>query len=186
MAMRIQFSLRAAAFAFFALGLVLALSERYGWAGGCLAIAITVIASSVWAWKKNARYGLAMIATLLAAQPAVLAVAIFVDQWWSKKRGFDSVVDVLVFSTLFSSGPLGLVLSVCSDHDLPRWLNLHLLLLAVVSILQWRCVYYLGLKLLQRRETNPVTPMVLFGLAVLVLFGGAFFFHIAVIAGRHS
>ncbi len=188
MARHIQFSLKTAAFAFFALGLVLALTDRHGWAGGCFAIAITVIASGVWAWKKNARDGLAMIATLLAAQPAVMAMVLCAHPWLRDKRLYGSIVTALEVSTLFASGPLGLVISFCSDafNDRPRWLDVHLLLIAIVSVIQWRCVYYLGLKLLQRHKTNPRTPMIVFGLAVLALFGGAFFFNIALIAVRHS
>jgi hypothetical protein len=98
-----------------------------------------------------------------------------------------AVLNSLHITSLMTSGPLGIVVTLAAEENFPRdqdWM--YGLLLAGVTAAQWFGVFRIGQYWLRYAGKSRRSAFVLCLGVVLVTFGAAFVLQILILAGRRS
>lgn len=170
---------------------VVAAAEWGGGVGSLVMVALFSTAIFVIAIKGDVSRAWAFAAFAPAVMPLLLLgfVAVtaavpldvrFSDQW-------KAVLNSLHITSLMTSGPLGIVVTLAAEQNFPRdqdWV--YGLLLAGVTGAQWFGVFRIGQYWLRYAGKSRRSAFVLCLGVTLVTFAAAFVLHILILAGRHS
>jgi len=144
-------------------------------------VAIKDDVSRAWAF---AAFAPAVMPLLLLGFVAVTA-AVPLDVRFSAQ--WKAVLNSLHITSLMTSGPLGIVVTLAAEENFPRdqdWV--YGLLLAGVTGAQWFGVFRIGQYWLRYAGKSRRSAFVLCLGVTLVTFAAAFVLHIGILAGRHS
>lgn len=169
----------------------LAIEAEYG---GSVCALVTVVMFIALILVVSIKSDLSQTWALAALAPALMpflllgfvaaTVAVPLDVRFSAH--WEAVLDSLHVTSLLTSGPLGVVVTLAAEDNFPRdqdWV--YGLLLCGGAAVQWLAVFTVGSYLI-RRARNPRAMLFLCVGAAYSIFAVTFVLHVLILAARHS